>query len=189
MSSKIELRDIIKNNYMHEGKFKLSSGHVATRYFDIKGLMGHSLHSSLLLFELAGLIENTFVDDDIGSIGGIEFGGAIIAAAFPYNKNTCYIRKADKNHGMKKRIEGIPKSPILILDDVIWSGNTTLNAVAACFKAGYKVKAIICVVNRNQDWLKDNKMDVSRTWSLCGETISDKKEYPIYSLFKESDFE
>ena len=177
----IELKDIIKNNYMHTGSFTLSSGKKSSRYFDIKAMLGDSVHSSLLMFALADLIESNFREDEIGSIGGIELGGALIAAAFPFSKNTCFIRKNGRDHGMNKVIEGKPKNPVLLIDDVITSGKTIYGALGACSEANLKIAGIICVINRGWFTSKDE--------SIQDHNYVPSQKVKIHSLFKESDFD
>lgn len=179
----IELKDIIKNNYMHKGSFTLSSGQKSSRYFDIKGLMGDSVHSSLLMFALADLIENNFEQNEIGSIGGIELGGALIAAAFPFSKNTCFIRKNHRDHGMNKVIEGKPKAPVLLIDDVFTSGRTLFDAHGAVrLEAEMKIAGFVCVINR---WVDEGEGEHDARLVHMEKFLG----FKIYSLFHESDFD
>ena len=153
-------------------QYTLSSGAKSNSYFDIKGLMGDSSDSGILILELVEYVDNN-ISSSIGSLGGTELGGAILAAMFPYSKNTCFIRKQQRIHGMKKMIEGAPNSPILLVDDVISSGKTVIDAARLCRESGYELAGALCVINR---YGKD-VIPISAGYLSV-----------IFSLFKESDF-
>lgn len=210
-----ELKAIIEKKYLHRseirkygsrtdptkswsiGGFTLSSGAKSDKYFDIKGMMGNNNHARELAISL---IHDTPVRNDwrnpmkIGSLAGLELGGVPLVAImqtlydseesnffYPQFENVCYIRKQQRIHGLKKMIEGYPKSPILLVDDVISTGISVENAMKQCGKDGYTVCGILCVINRsNLEYFFLNPEDAS---NKVGANI------PIYSLFKETDFQ
>jgi orotate phosphoribosyltransferase len=167
-----------------EGGYTLSSGKKSDKYFDIKGLIGgvgYDRHGNMLDKEIRTFIDHEGLYKKFESIGGTELGGALIAAmlcksghAFP----VCFIRKSQRIHGLKKMIEGQPKSPILLVDDVLSTGNTIKEAIYTLKYEHYEISGILCVINRYGKDQFDYEF-------LGPETNS----YPIYSLFKESDFE
>ena len=179
MDNREALRQLIQEKYIHKGHFTLSSGKTSSRYFDIKAMMGHSLDSGLLIHELADKIKELNIE--IGSIGGIELGGALIASALPYCKRTCFIRKAKRDHGMNKEIEGIPLAPILLLDDVFSSGQTLFDTYGTVqLSAGFKIAGFLCVINRFID-------EEERGSKL--ENLERFLNIKVHSLFREGDFE
>jgi orotate phosphoribosyltransferase len=180
MNDKAKLKRIIEKKYLHKGKFILSIGAETDIYYDIKSMMCDSKDSTLLIFGLGELLDSKKLK--IGSLGGTELGGAILVAMFPYCKKTCYIRKSQRIHGMKKMIEGCPKSPILLVDDVINSTDTVRNAIHECDKAGYDVSGILCVVNRS------NTDIITVFYATDSMYKALRIDYPIYSLFRDSDF-
>ena len=191
-----DLKKIINEKYLHRGDFTLSSGCKSSLYFDIKGMLGDYYEALHLAEALVYKIRSIFADDvndipesEVGSIGGLELGGALIAALFvheaKYNfvQNVCFIRKQQRIHGLKKMIEGCPKSKILLVDDVISTGETVTDAIQTCYDNGYQVAGVLCVINR---WLGDMEAGCFNFYSerdKIGVTI------PMYQLFKESDFE
>jgi len=71
-------------------------------------------------------------------------------------------------------IEGVCKSPVLIVDDVISSGATIINAIDLLRAQKYTIAGILCVINRmNSEIFHRNN----------------REEYRVYSLFREGDFQ
>ena len=62
-----------------------------------------------------------------------------------------YVRKQAKSHGAKKRIEGRPQSPVAIVDDVITSGGSAVEALNAVKSEGYDSKCLLSIVYRGGD--------------------------------------
>ena len=59
-----------------------------------------------------------------------------------------YVRKQAKSHGAKKRIEGRPQSPVAIVDDVITSGGSAVEALNVVKSEGYDPKCLLSIVYR-----------------------------------------
>ena len=56
-----------------------------------------------------------------------------------------------QSHGAKKRIEGRPQSPVAIVDDVITSGGSAVEALNAVKSEGYDSKCLLSIVYRGGD--------------------------------------
>ena len=63
-----------------------------------------------------------------------------------------FVRKKAKEHGSKQRIEGVlaPGSKVIIVDDVLTTGGSAMEAVDEVEKIGCKVIAVLCIVDRLQ---------------------------------------
>jgi len=63
-----------------------------------------------------------------------------------------YIRKATKEHGTKKMLEGAdhlsPGAKVAIVEDTVTTGGSTLRAVQAVRDAGFEVAGVVAVVDR-----------------------------------------
>ena len=172
-----DLKKIIQDKYLHHGDYTLSSGAKSDKYFDIKSMMGDYNDMNELVNALWEFLERPM---KFKSLGGLELGGVPLVTGLSvsyqmYDVSVCYIRKSQRIHGLKKMIEGQPKNPILLVDDVISTRVTVLEAIKTCYKENYEVCGVLCVINRSgHDIIHEPK------WELL--------EWPIYSLFKESDF-
>jgi orotate phosphoribosyltransferase len=63
------------------------------------------------------------------------------------------IRKQAKGHGTKAYIEGItlpPKAKVVVLEDVVTTGNSALLAIERLQAAGYTAQQVIAIVDRQQ---------------------------------------
>jgi orotate phosphoribosyltransferase len=62
------------------------------------------------------------------------------------------VRKEAKDHGTGKRIEGNlkPGSRVIIVDDVVTTAGSTLQAIDAAEDAGHTVVAVMCLVDREE---------------------------------------
>ncbi len=151
---KQSLLKILKRLCLKHKRVVLSSGKISNYYFDarIGSLSGESAYL------IASIILDMIKNDRIDSVGGLTVGadpiiGAIMALSFKKNKpvNGFIVRKEEKNHGMKKLIEG-PKlkssSRVLIIDDVVTTGSSTIQAIKAVKAAGAKIVRVIAVVDR-----------------------------------------
>jgi len=156
--------------YSPDKPFQLASGRVSPYYFDLKKLNGHpeGLHTVAKVFYhiIKGM-------KDVTSVGGLESGSISIASAisqlsFLENKkdpenpliNSFYVRKKAKEYGSGKQIEGIIKSPIVVVDDVITSGDSAIKAVNVV-KDEYECKCLISIVFRGTPENKEKIEEVS----------------------------
>lgn len=95
----------------------------------------------------------------VESVGGMTMGAdpvayAIAAASWaaPPALDAFSVRREAKGHGMKRRVEGNFRSGVrvAVVEDVITTGNSTLEAIAAINEAGGKVGGVLVVVDREQ---------------------------------------
>jgi orotate phosphoribosyltransferase len=135
--------------------FRLSSGVMSAFYVDCKNLM--SLPKSRLL--VAQLAFEQIKSLDFRSIGGLEIGAIAIATTisdFGLSRNrewsTFVVRKRAKDHGLQKLIEGPVKAgdKVLIVDDVLTSGGSIINAVKVARAEGLEVEYALVVVDREE---------------------------------------
>jgi len=117
------------------------------------------------------------------SVGGLEAGAIPVSTAIVYYGNQLaedhklygfFVRKETKKHGLEKKIEGNPKTPMVVVDDVVTTGQSVIDAVDALRVAGYSPSGIISVIDREDDRKRE-------------ELNSGVLKYR--SLFKHSEFE
>jgi len=134
--------------YKKHGNFTLKSGKKCDVYYDIKEMMGEPANLEEIVQRIRFQHEINFIDVIIG----IEYGGIPIAVALSLNTGLPFavLRKEQKTHGTKNRIEGSKViGNALLLDDVITTGETVDNAKIYLESKGYKVIATDCVVDRS----------------------------------------
>ena len=131
-----------------EGVFVLSSGKTVQNYYDLKEMMGEP---DKLLDEVIAIKKK--VDwDKIDVIVGIDYGGTPLAIALATTTGYPYavIRKDEKTHGMRKRIEGSPViGRVLLVDDVRTSGRSIHDATAYLENKGYKIEKTVVLLDRD----------------------------------------
>jgi len=146
---------LLKERAFRRGKVLLASGRESDFYFDIKPAMldpdGAALLSDLILQELDGV--------DAECVGGIEMGAvpliAPVAMKSPeYGRHLqgFFVRKAVKDHGTKKRVDGtdITGKSVVILEDVTTTGGSAMDAVKAVTGAGAKVALVLSILDRGE---------------------------------------
>jgi orotate phosphoribosyltransferase len=134
--------------------FQLASGGVSNFYIDSKILFSYPE----ALEVLGEMIATEIGPQDIDAVGGLELGAVPIAyavsVAFRRKFNKCVrafvVRKEPKKHGLKKPIEGAVSQGdrVLIVDDVITTGTSTIDAINKSREQGLDVVKVIAVVDR-----------------------------------------
>src|SRR5262249_55744375 len=61
-----------------------------------------------------------------------------------------FVRKQAKSHGSQERVEGVLKAGmrVAVLDDVLTTGGSVLQAITEIEKVGAQVAAVVCIVHR-----------------------------------------
>ncbi|MDI1494818.1 MAG: orotate phosphoribosyltransferase [Cenarchaeum symbiont of Oopsacas minuta] len=151
-----ELADLIEKYAISYSKepFTLASGVKSHFYFDLRQVSGDAAGIAAIARIMYKMILEI---GGIKSIGGLESGSISIAAAISQQSyikdpkctlSSFYVRKKVKSHGAKKRIEGRPQTLVAIVDDVITSGNSAIEALDAVKSAGYDSKCLLSIVYR-----------------------------------------
>lgn len=82
-------------------------------------------------------------------IAGIETGGIphSAALAFSLHRPSVFVRKQPKEHGMKRRVEGgeVENKRVLLIEDLITTGGSSLSGVSALQDEGAKVIACLAI--------------------------------------------
>lgn len=98
------------------------------------------------------------INDEIGHIDlvvGVATGGIAIGALVAQDMGLpfAYVRSSQKEHGLTNQIEGVVESGqrVVVIEDLISTGGSSLKAVEALREAGANVKAIIAIFNYGFD--------------------------------------
>lgn len=145
-----KLVELLRERSFEKREVTLASGKKSNFYIDVKQAAltseGHRLLANLLTYHIPGKL--------CQAVAGVELGGCSLASAVSMHTNypALYIRKERKERGMKKLIEGdksmFPGIRVVLLEDVITTGGSSLKAVEALRQAGADVTKIIAVVDR-----------------------------------------
>jgi orotate phosphoribosyltransferase len=112
------------------------------------------------------------------AVGGLTLGADPLAttvsvAAFHKGKNipAFIVRKQPKDHGTLAWIEGAKTFPkgaeLVVLEDVVTTGGSSLKAVEKLVEAGFKVGAVVSVVDRLEGAKETIEGKGIKFFSLC----------------------
>ncbi|MDQ3394007.1 MAG: orotate phosphoribosyltransferase [Bacteroidota bacterium] len=129
--------------------FTWSSGIKSPIYCDNRLALSYPQVRTRVKKELVRLIQQFFPEAQ--GIGGVATAGipqgALIADALelPF----IYVRSSPKNHGMANLIEGkvTPSSKIVVVEDLVSTGGSSLKAVDAIRDSGMEVLGMIAIFN------------------------------------------
>ena len=147
------LLELFKARAVAFGDFTLASGKKSRYYINSKKVLFHGEAISLL----GELLYDATRDLDIRAIGGLEVGAIPMATAavlrYQQASRTLegfFVRKQAKGHGGQERVEGVlpPGARVAVLDDVLTTGGSVVQAIQEVEKAGGTVAAVVCIVDR-----------------------------------------
>ena len=154
MDHQVLLERLAREAYRH-GQFTLASGRNSEHYVNCKpvALSG----SGLALLSPAML---ALVDKEALAVGGLTLGAdplvsgvAMAAAQQGRDLNALIVRKQAKGHGTGAWLEGpLPEAGALVtvLEDVVTTGGSSIQAVNQLKEAGYAVRRVITIVDREE---------------------------------------
>ena len=153
MYDKQALIDLIKETALQFGDFTLASGKKATFYLDCRKVTLDSRGAKLIG---AGMLE--LLGDNLPAlVGGMAIGADPITAAILTLAGVegkplrgVMVRKEPKQHGTGKYVEGpyAAGEELVIVEDVVTTGGSSLLAIERCEAAGLKVKRVLAIVDR-----------------------------------------
>ncbi|MFF5210060.1 orotate phosphoribosyltransferase [Streptosporangium sp. NPDC000396] len=153
MSDRENLLAEIKSKGVVHGKVVLSSGMEADFYIDMRRVTLDGQAAPLVGRVMLDLTE----DLDYDAVGGLTLGADPVATAMLHaaaargrTLDAFVVRKAQKTHGMQRRIEGpdVAGRRVLAVEDTSTTGGSPLTAVEALREAGAEVVAVATVVDR-----------------------------------------
>lgn len=153
-----QLFHLVNELAYREGDFTLASGRQSPHYFNGKLVLleprGAVLFAEWILMQYRSLPEQPV------AIGGLELGAVPIAAvvmALDRHIRAFIVRRKPKLHGTSLMIDGTlyEGDPVIVVDDVITTGSSTLKAIQAVEAAGCHVVAVYSLVDRQEDHLPE----------------------------------
>lgn len=130
-----------------QNPFTWASGWNSPIYTDNRKTLSYPELRSFIKVELTRVILENF--PEANAIAGVATGaiaqGALVAdsLALPY----VYVRSTPKDHGLENLIEGrlVPGQKVVVVEDLISTGGSSLKAVEAIRKAGCEVAGMVAI--------------------------------------------
>jgi orotate phosphoribosyltransferase len=152
-----DLVTLLLERSVRQGDFVLASGARSSYYIDAR-LTTMSAHGLSVVGRL-GLQAIQDAGWAPQAVGGLTMGADPVAYAIarasddqPMPINAFSVRKAAKQHGTGKRIEGNfqPGASVVVVEDVITSGGSAKEAIDAIVQEGGLVLGVLAVVDREE---------------------------------------
>ena len=136
------------------GTFKLVSGKISPYYIDLRIVPSFPDAFRKICDLYTNLINVTVGAENFDRIAGVPTAGMGFASVIAYNfkKPFFYTRPRMKTHGRERRVEGIlmPGNRVLIVDDLITTGKSLIQAVTVIRAEGGVVNDAVVLVNREE---------------------------------------
>jgi orotate phosphoribosyltransferase len=147
------LMAIVREKALEFGDFTLASGKKASYYLDCRKVTLDSAGANLVA---SGMLE--LLGDDLpDAVGGMAIGAdpitaAVITVAGQQGRalRGFIVRKEAKSHGRGRDVEGPvqPGDRVVILEDVVTTGGSSLKAIAKVQAAGLHVQGVLAIIDR-----------------------------------------
>ncbi|GAA2109438.1 orotate phosphoribosyltransferase [Actinomadura alba] len=172
MTDREDLLKAIKSKAVVEGDFVLSSGRRASFYVDLRRITLDGAAAPL-----AGRVMLDLTADlDYEAVGGLTLGADPVATAMLHaaaaqgrRLDAFVVRKADKVHGLQRRVEGpdVAGRRVLAVEDTSTTGGSVLTAVEALRAAGAEVVGVATIVERGAaDRIRGEGLDYRSAFTL-----------------------
>ena len=158
-SNRARLAELVNELAVVRGKGTLASGLESNFYVDMRRATLHHEAAPLIGHVMLDLLEeNGFSVDEVDAVGGLTMGADPVATAMLHaaaarglDLDAFVVRKAAKDHGMKRQIEGpsVEGKRVVVLEDTSTTGGSPIQAVEALRAAGAQVLAVAVIVDRN----------------------------------------
>jgi len=153
MYDKQRLIELIREHALEFGDFTLASGQKATFYLDCRKITLSGEGANQIAAGILDLIK----DDPPQAVGGMAIGADPITAAVitlawqrAMDLRGFIVRKETKSHGTGSDVEGPvrPGDRVLIVEDTVTTGGSSIRAIEKAEACGLLVTGIIAVIDR-----------------------------------------
>jgi orotate phosphoribosyltransferase len=163
MEARARLLTMLRERSFQRRSVTLASGRGSNWFVDCKQSVlsaeGHSLVGELLLETLEALPLGAV--DRPAAVAGVALGGCSLASAvalISYQRgrplDALYVRKAAKDHGTTRLIEGDDRladgTAVVMLEDAVTTGGSTLAAVEVLRARRLRVVGVVAIVDRTE---------------------------------------
>jgi len=155
--ARVRLVNLLRERSLTRGDFVLASGKRSNYYIDARRTTMSGQGQALLgTLGLAALRDRGWTPR---AVGGLTLGADPVAYAIAHaaslageSLDAFTVRKQAKTHGVGRRIEGCFEAgdAVVVIEDVITTGRSTLDAIAAVRTDGGQVLGVLAVVDREE---------------------------------------
>jgi orotate phosphoribosyltransferase len=149
------LIELVRQEALQTGTFTLASGKTASYYLDCRLVTLHPRGANLIA---AGMLDRiTALSPAVAAVGGMAIGADPITAAMVTLAGQrglplrgFMVRKEPKGHGAGRQVEGPVREGqrVVIVEDVITSGGSALQAADAARRFGLEVVRVLAIIDR-----------------------------------------
>jgi orotate phosphoribosyltransferase len=185
-AARTALLALLQRKSVFHGDFTLSSGAKSNYYidcrlttFDPEGawLVGQLMHALIRREQAARKVA-------VDAVGGLTMGADAVALAIGMHSHWAKdasplqvfsVRKSPKAHGQTKLIEGNFKAgdSVVVIDDVVTRGDSTIAAINAIEKEGGKVAFVAVLVDRQEGGRERSRRGIASLPCYQGELLGD----------------
>ncbi len=158
LSLKNSLKVLKKTKALLDGHFILSSGLHSPRYIQCAKLLSYPKISNKFVQSLAKKIKKKIKKVDVilsPAMGGIIIGyemGRIL------NKETIFCERVNKKFALRRGFTIKKNSKVLIVEDVITTGKSSLECVKLIKKSKARLVGFACLIDRSKNKKLSNKI-------------------------------
>lgn len=141
-------KQLLRTGAYKTGDFTLASGKSSKHYIDAKLATSDPIVlRSIVQHAVPYVIGHEAVAGTV--LGGVPFA---VALGLETGRTTYLVRPEPKEHGTGQRVEGPPRqgAKVLMVEDVVTTGGSLLDAVEATREAGYEVGHAVTIVDRQE---------------------------------------
>lgn len=153
------LRDLIVELAVVRGKVTLASGLEADYYVDLRRITLHHEAAPLVGRVMLDLLRREGLVPGVEAVGGLTLGADPVATSILHASaadpaldalDAFVVRKANKAHGLQRRIEGpdVTGRRVVAVEDTSTTGGSVLTACEALTEAGADIAAVAVIVHR-----------------------------------------
>lgn len=154
------LRVLIRDLAVVRGHVVLSSGAEADHYVDLRRITLHHEAAPLVGRVMLDLLQREGLVPGIEAVGGLTLGADPVATSILHASaadgtidplDAFVVRKANKAHGLQRRIEGpdVTGRRVVAVEDTSTTGGSVLTACEALTEAGADIAAVAVIVHRS----------------------------------------
>jgi uridine monophosphate synthetase len=143
---------LIKNSAIKFGDYILASGKKSPYYIDLRQTISSPITMDWIGNALTRIVINEIGKDKIDKILGVPTAGVPFATVVSQKLAIplIYYRQARKEHGVRKKIEGIldRNDRVLIIDDLITTGESVIESAEVVRDQGGVVNELVVLLDR-----------------------------------------